>query len=255
MILDNEFLKKLKSSFDLNEYEVKVWAALLSKGIATAGELSDISDVPRSRSYDVLETLEKRGFVILKVGKPIKYIAIEPKEIISRLKKSIEIDAETKIKTIDKLSGADFFEEISSLYKNGIEHIDPTMISGSIQGRKNLYNQMESMIKKSKKSIVIATTAKGIARKNDFFAKTLSSRAKKGVDINIFTPNKSKENYFEDFANVTESKDLNARFILIDNKEVLFMLTDEKAHEKVDTGIWVKSPFFVNAMSNLVKSL
>ena len=56
MIVKEEFLKKLRSSFDLNIYEVKIWTALLSKGIATAGELSDISDVPRSRCYDVLET-------------------------------------------------------------------------------------------------------------------------------------------------------------------------------------------------------
>ena len=37
MIMDRDFLKKLRSAFDLNEYEVKIWAALLGKGIATAG--------------------------------------------------------------------------------------------------------------------------------------------------------------------------------------------------------------------------
>jgi len=57
--VNEEFLKKLRSSFDLNIYEVKVWTALLSRGVAAAGELADISGVPRSRSYDVLESLEK----------------------------------------------------------------------------------------------------------------------------------------------------------------------------------------------------
>ena len=61
MIIDKDLLKKVRSSFDLNEYEVKIWTALLSKGVATAGELAEISNVPRSRSYDVLESLEKRG--------------------------------------------------------------------------------------------------------------------------------------------------------------------------------------------------
>jgi len=86
--MDETFLKRLRSSFDLNEYEAKIWMALLSKGIATAGELADISSVPRSRSYDVLESLEKRGFILMKLGKPIKYLAVEPHEVISRLKKS-----------------------------------------------------------------------------------------------------------------------------------------------------------------------
>ncbi len=52
-------MKKLRTTFDLNIYEAKIWAALLTKGVASASELADISGVPRSRSYDVLETLEK----------------------------------------------------------------------------------------------------------------------------------------------------------------------------------------------------
>src|SRR3989344_2056008 len=56
MIVKEDFLRKLKGAFDLNIYEAKIWAALLSKGVSSAGELADIGEVPRSRSYDVLET-------------------------------------------------------------------------------------------------------------------------------------------------------------------------------------------------------
>ncbi len=59
MIVQTEFLKKIKD-FGLNTYEAKVWTALLSRGVSTAGELSDIANVPRSRSYDILESLEKK---------------------------------------------------------------------------------------------------------------------------------------------------------------------------------------------------
>ena len=64
MIVKEEFLSKLRLYFSLNLYEVKIWTALLSRGVSTAGELSDIANVPRSRSYDVLESLEKKGFTI-----------------------------------------------------------------------------------------------------------------------------------------------------------------------------------------------
>ncbi len=63
MIVKEEFLSKLRQLFNLNLYEVKIWTALLSRGISTAGELSEIGDVPRSRTYDVLESLEKKGSV------------------------------------------------------------------------------------------------------------------------------------------------------------------------------------------------
>ena len=89
MIVKKEFLKKLKD-FGLNTYESKLWTALLSRGVSTAGELSDIANVPRSRSYDVLESLEKKGFIIMKLGKPIKYIAVTPSEVVDRVKKRVK---------------------------------------------------------------------------------------------------------------------------------------------------------------------
>ncbi|MBT3451388.1 hypothetical protein HN448_05455, partial [archaeon] len=45
MIVQKDFLAKLKD-FGLNSYESKLWVALLSRGVSTAGELSDISNVP-----------------------------------------------------------------------------------------------------------------------------------------------------------------------------------------------------------------
>ena len=86
MIVQKDFLERLKD-FGLNSYERKLWVALLSRGVSTAGELSDISNVPRSRAYDVLESLEKKGFIIVKVGKPIKYLAVAPSEVIKPSKK------------------------------------------------------------------------------------------------------------------------------------------------------------------------
>ncbi|GAF84704.1 unnamed protein product, partial [marine sediment metagenome] len=102
MIVQADFLNRLKD-FGLNSYEAKLWTALLSRGVATAGELSDIANVPRSRSYDVLESLEKKGFVIMKLGKPIKYIAVPPSEVIERVKKSILNNAEKQSKILDDL--------------------------------------------------------------------------------------------------------------------------------------------------------
>ena len=87
MIVKDDFLSKIRSLFSLNLYEARIWTALLSRGVSTAGELSDIGNVPRSRAYDVLESLEKKGFIIMKLGKPIKYLAVEPKNVVEKVKK------------------------------------------------------------------------------------------------------------------------------------------------------------------------
>src|SRR3990167_7795915 len=113
MIVKDEFIKKLRAAFDLNIYEVKIWAALLSKGVATAGELSDMSNVPRSRSYDVLESLEKKGFIMVKIGKQIRYMAIKPEEIIKRFKDRINEKAEERLGMIDNVRATETYEELT----------------------------------------------------------------------------------------------------------------------------------------------
>ena len=151
MIIKEDFLKKLRAAFDLNIYEVKIWTSLLSRGLATAGELSDISNVPRSRSYDVLESLEKKGFVIMKLGKPIKYIAVKPEDIIKRMKDHITDDAESKIGFLDDVKKENIFSELELLYKQGVQKVDPYSITGSVRGRDNMYSQMKTMLERAEK--------------------------------------------------------------------------------------------------------
>jgi HTH-type transcriptional regulator, sugar sensing transcriptional regulator len=250
MIISKEFLKKLRSAFNLNEYEVKIWAALLSKGISSAGELAEISGVPRSRSYDILESLEKRGFVIIKIGKPIKYIAVGPKAVLNRIKRDVKINADQKIKYVSNINNEDFFKEINLLYKNKIEHVDPTSLSGLIQSRKNLYSKIETMLNSAKKSVVITTSEDGLKRKLDIFKPILKKLSKKGVKIKIVAPVNSDPEVTK-FANLKELGGFDGRFVLIDDKEILFMLTKDDVHHKFDNGIWINSPYFVNALSNM----
>ncbi|MBS3156326.1 TrmB family transcriptional regulator, partial [Candidatus Woesearchaeota archaeon] len=147
MIVKEEFLNKLRQFFGLNLYEVRIWTALLSRGVSTAGELSDIGNVPRSRAYDILESLEKKGFVVMKLGKPIKYIAVEPKEVVERVKKLVMEDAGESVKRLEELKTTDVLKELDLLHKQGIEFIEPTDLSGAIRGRHNIYAHMESLIK------------------------------------------------------------------------------------------------------------
>ena len=165
MIVKEEFLAKLRRYFSLNLYEVKIWTALLSRGVATAGELSDIANVPRSRSYDVLESLEKKGFVIMKLGKPIKYIAVQPSEVLDRVKKNMTEEAEEKVKRLEDLKTTDVLTELNLLHSQGIELIEPSELSGSLRGRHNLYNHLELTIRNAEKSVTIMTTSQGFLRK------------------------------------------------------------------------------------------
>jgi len=256
MIVKEEFLSKLRRYFSLNLYEVKIWTALLSRGVSTAGELSDIANVPRSRSYDVLESLEKKGFVIMKLGKPIKYIAVPPSEVVERVKKNMREEAEEKIKRLEDLKNTDIIEELNTLHSQGVELIEPTDLSGSIRGRHNLYNHLELTIRNAEKSVTIATTSQGFLRKVEGLKPTLEKLKKRGVSIRIAAPiTKESKDAVKEIAGIAEVRSTNslkARFCIVDNKEVVFMILDDKeVHPTYDVGIWVNTPFFASALNNL----
>ena len=70
----------------LSEYEARVYRALLRSGSATAKELSQISDVPMGRIYDVLNTIERQRLARSQVAsRPKKYVAVEPETALNRL--------------------------------------------------------------------------------------------------------------------------------------------------------------------------
>ena len=204
MLVEKDFLNKLRD-FGLNTYESKIWTALLSRGVSTAGELSDIANVPRSRSYDVLESLDKKGFIILKPGKPIKYIAVKPEEVIERIKKKVQEQTEEQLHLIEKLKSESILDELSSLHNQGLDSIEPADMTGAIKGRKNIYNQLATMIKNAKKTITIVTSAEGIKRKNDTLSIYLAKAKQKGVKIRIAAPIESKTE-LKQLAKVAEIK-------------------------------------------------
>ena len=256
MIFKGEFLNQLRQYFGLNLYEVKIWTALLSRGVSTAGELSDIGNVPRSRAYDILESLEKKGFIVMKLGKPIKYIAVEPAEVVERVKKLVKQDADEHTKKLDDLKGGSLLTELETLHKQGIDFIEPTDLSGAIRGRHNLYAHLETMLKNAGKSVTLVTTAKGLVRKADSLKSVFEKLKKKGVKIRIAAPiAKEQANVAKElgkYAEVRHIEKMDARFCVVDSKEVMFMvLNDDNVHPSYDVGIWVNSPYFAGALDGM----
>lgn len=255
MIVRDDFLSKLRRYFGLNLYEVKIWTALLSRGVSTAGELSDIANVPRSRSYDVLESLEKKGFIVMKIGKPIKYIAVPPEEVVERVKKNMRQEADESVKRLENLKSTDVIAELKGLHTQGVELVEPTDLSGSLRGRHNLYNHMELTIRGAEESVTLVTTSTGLVRKIEGLRGVLQECAKRGVKIRICAPmTKELEAVAKELDGIAEVRDakLKGRFLIVDSKEVIFMVMDDAdVHPTYDVGIWINTPFFASALEDM----
>lgn len=256
MIISEEFLSRLRKIFDLNLYEVKVWASLLSRGISTAGELSNISDVPRSRTYDILESLEKKGFIVMKLGKPIKFVALKPEEVIERVKKNLVRDAQEKSKRLERLKEEDVLKELASLFTEGAKFVEPGDMSGSLKGRQNVYNHLDMLVREAEKTITIVTTASGLNRKLESLMPSLEKARRRGVKIKIAAPidagNKKIAKDLSRVAEVRNAEDLKARFIIVDGEQLVFMvLDDDKVHPNYDVAVWLNTDFFARAMEQM----
>jgi len=256
MIVKEEFLNRLRKIFDLNLYEVRVWTALLSRGVSTAGELSNISDVPRSRTYDILENLEKKGFIVMKLGKPIKFVALKPEEVIERVKKNLVVGAQEKSKRLEKLKGEDILTELNGLFTQGVKFVEPSDLSGSVRGRQNVYNHLDMMIRDAEKTVTIVTTAQGLNRKLEALMPSLEKAKKRGVKIRIAAQiDESNKDVAKEISKVAELRampKIRARFAIVDSEQLLFMLLDDdKVHPNYDVAIWLSTDFFAQAMEQL----
>src|SRR3989344_2046031 len=247
MIVQKEFLQRLKRDFSLNIYEVKIWTALLSRGIATAGELADISGVPRSRCYDVLETLEKKNFIIMKIGKPIKYIAVPPEEIVERVKKHLNRESQLSLRMLDDIRGTDVFKELELLHSSGIEHVDADKISNSLKGRDQVYVLIKSLLHDARKSVTIATTEEGFERKLKLLRAAMGNISKRDVKVKILTTKAGAKAEGIKIKTIAHPM----RFVSIDSEQMVFFLTSEETSQSYDTAVWIKSPFTVAAIERL----
>ncbi len=247
MIIKQEIVNKVKEHFDLNIYETKVWLALLSKGIVTAGETAEISGVPRSRTYDVLESLTKRGFAIVKVGKPVKYIAVEPKTVLERMQTNTLTKAQEKVTTLSNLKETSEYDELVQLHKEGISPVKLEELSGHIKGRSNLLSKLKEMIDSAEKEIIIHTTAEDFEDKSRVLLSVLG-KINKDVKLRISLSGDSykvKRIASRNDLKIKESNQI-GKYFIIDKKEMLLMIHPENGQDEV--GVWVNSPYFANSL-------
>jgi len=248
MLASPKVMDALKS-IGLNLYERKLFVALLSRKTSTAGELAEISEVPRSRCYDVLETLAAKGFVMVQPGKPLKYMALPPSEALTRTAKNLEEKTKEMIDRIEKIKKSDVMEELDNLYKDGMSINKVEEMTGALKGRPAFQQHMEMMFNNASKNIKLFTTDVGLVElyKNHF--KILKQKASSGVKLQIAAViNESNRKIAKELASVAKIRDISdeslptGRLAIIDGKEFVFALTDDSStHPTQELSFWTQS--------------
>jgi len=250
MIINPQLVKQIKEYFNLNIYETKVWLALLGKGVASAGEVAELSEVPRSRTYDVLESLEKSGFAVMKLGKPVKYIAVKPNVIIEKLKSNTLRNADEKLKILSKLKQTKEYSELEQLYNVGIQPVRQEDISGAIKGKSTIYNHIKEILESAKKEVLICTSVNEIMAKSRFYAQTFDRLNKANIKIKIALSGEEKDikKINNKFKIKAKQLGIDARFYIADNDQILFIISKGNMPDE-EIAVWLNTPFFTSALS------
>lgn len=70
----------------LTENEAKAYVGLVSLREATAREIHELTNVPRAKIYEILKMLAKKGFLEIRQGSPTYFRAVDPKQVIGKIK-------------------------------------------------------------------------------------------------------------------------------------------------------------------------
>lgn len=209
----------------LTEYEARTYTALVSSGPSTAGNLGEAANVPYSRIYDILSRLERRGWVEVQSGRPARYKAKPPTEVI----RTLRIEREQRLKE----TGEEIVKELEPLYEQKAEARRPDI--WVIRGERNLGGKVGEMLARARVEVLISLP---VLPREFLEPSTISPLlAAKNLTLRVITSEKGKHiNKLKDIPNleVRFRKPLFGGGVIVDGTEVLLLLAS--AGEKL--GVW-----------------
>ncbi|WP_227378404.1 TrmB family transcriptional regulator [Haladaptatus halobius] len=94
---------ELLQQLGLKEYEARCFVALARLPKGTAKDISETSEVPRTRVYDAIRVLETKGLVEIQHSNPQQFRAVPIEEAAETLRQEYESRTDTLVETIADL--------------------------------------------------------------------------------------------------------------------------------------------------------
>jgi sugar-specific transcriptional regulator TrmB len=214
--------------FGLTDYEIRSYTSLLEIGPATASELSESSSVPYSKIYEVLGSLEKKGWIEMEHGRPSKYYP-KPPSVAMEITKS---QWENSLRTNEAL----ILGELQPLYeKKGVRERPDIWI---VRGNFNVLAKIRETIEHVQKEFLASVPAipDSVA---ELLIPLVKSVAEKGVKIQIMTmrgPGSETMSKLMKFCEVRSREQMFGGGIIADGREVILLLGQEE--EAISLAIW-----------------
>ena len=232
----DENIKMLKG-LGLTMYEAQAYVTLTSLISATATEISEKSEIPRSKIYDVLKKLYEKEYIEIEDGRPLTYNVKSPVEVLTREKEKLNMKIDDTITTL------------TNIYENGMSHVQAPI--WRIYGVEKIINQELEIIQRAKTSINMRI---GFLFEGEGEALVKAFKKRTSLEVNILAPPNCYINNEEiDIVKMFKDADINiqkanipfVKVLISDSKEMMHTYTkfsEDKREVIPETaiGIWNK---------------
>ncbi|MPW38143.1 TrmB family transcriptional regulator [Thermococcus sp. 101 C5] len=174
-MVKERMVELLQEHFELNLYEARAYVALVGFGVLTPAELASVSEVPAPRTYDVLRSLEKKGFALSQPGKANKYRPVHPKNVLEKFIEDWQVRVKEELEA-KKKAKEELLELMTPLIetevpKYGVERV------WVVRGIRNSTLKTQEMLEEVEKEILLAD--------NGYIAANLDEELTKAVDRGV----------------------------------------------------------------------
>lgn len=172
-------LEHLKGCLNLTEYEARVYEFLVRAGPSTARDISISCGVPRTKVYETLGKLMRRGMVFELSLNPKVFMASPPGEIFKQflnIQEMVVKDFHTVTLNLQKI-----YEESMGL--SGIEREEIWLFTGA-----NALDRVANIISSAEKSIEILSSWKAFLHFYNAFRGLIDDLLGKRVKVKLYIP-------------------------------------------------------------------
>jgi sugar-specific transcriptional regulator TrmB len=187
----------------LNNYEFGAYQALIKLGKSTASEISKTCNVPYGRIYDVLYSLESKGYIKTITDKTKQFIASTPEEAIKMIQSKKD-----ELELLEKE-----FQKLEQIYDTREE--EPVII---VKGNRNFFK----LIKEKPEAKKYRYTIKYNSSVNPSWIEGYKKKLRRGVDIKNMVRLDEQT-----LKNVMRWKKVLPKIKVIDNEGVLMSIIDD----------------------------
>jgi len=216
----SEEARRVLRELGLTEYETRAYLALLEKGVLTASHVSEHSNVPYSKIYETLGSLERKGWIETEHGRPERHYPKAPSEALATMK----LQMEDKVKSWEKT----ILDELQPFYeKREIRERPDVWI---LRGEFSILAKLEEMLDKAKTELMVAAPA-FVETISGVLAPMLLRLQGTGVNILFMVAGKAKEWNPKEIAGIAEVRVRDHMFgggVIVDGKEAVLFLGEEK---------------------------